>query len=103
VNIVGTELDVRSCLPSSSDPSSSTPLINQGLGSTEVMFERWKDHFDYAYHEEVNSMIAITVHPQCIGRAHLFKMFERFIEYVVGQDGVWMTTLSDIYDTWVEG
>jgi peptidoglycan/xylan/chitin deacetylase (PgdA/CDA1 family) len=67
------------------------------------MFERWKDHFDYAYHEEVNSMIAITVHPQCIGRAHLFKMFERFIEYVVGQDGVWMTTLSDIYDTWVEG
>ena len=41
-------------------------------------------------------VFALTVHPQTIARAHAFVMFERFVEYVVGHDGVWITTLSEI-------
>ena len=38
----------------------------------------------------------LTVHPQTIARAHAFMMFERFVDYVAGHDGVWLTTLSEI-------
>ena len=41
-------------------------------------------------------VFALTVHPQTIARAHAFLMFERFVEYVAGHDGVWMTTLGAI-------
>jgi hypothetical protein len=46
--------------------------------------------------------MAITVHPQTIGRAHHIMMFERLIDYMAGHDGVWFTSLSDIYDTWTD-
>jgi hypothetical protein len=36
------------------------------------------------------------VHPQTIARAHAFVMLERFVEYVVGHDGAWVTTLGEI-------
>ena len=47
-------------------------------------------------------MFALTVHPQTIGRAHAFLMFERFVDYVLSHDGVWVATISDIAATWVD-
>ena len=41
-------------------------------------------------------VFALTVHPQTIARAHAFLMFERFVEYAAGHEGVWMTTLGAI-------
>jgi peptidoglycan/xylan/chitin deacetylase (PgdA/CDA1 family) len=76
------------------------PGVNAGLGSTEVIFERWRDHFDFAYENVPNAVLAITVHPQTIGRAHHIRMFERFIEHMSTRDGVWFATLSDVYDCW---
>ena len=29
-----------------------------------------------------------------------FVMFERFVEYVVGHDGAWITTLGEIAAAW---
>ena len=78
------------------------PGVNEGLGSTEVMFQRWRDHFDYAYKHVDNGVLAITVHPQTIGRAHHMLMFEKLIDYMAGHDGIWFAPLSDIYDTWQE-
>ena len=66
------------------------------LGSVEVLYARWKDHFDFAYDRVPGGVFALTVHPQTIARAHAFLMFERFVEYVAGHDGVWMTTLGAI-------
>lgn len=71
-----------------------------GMASTDAVFARWKDHFDFAYERVPGGVIAITVHPQTIGRAHSFMMFERFVEYVVGHDGVWAATLGEIASTW---
>lgn len=78
------------------------PGVNPGLGSAEVIYQRWKDHFDYAYQHVENGVIAFTVHPQSIGRAHHMLMFEKLIDYMAGHDGTWFATLSEIYDTWSE-
>ncbi|MBX5212136.1 polysaccharide deacetylase [Rhizobium sp. NZLR11] len=74
--------------------------INPGLASTEVTYQRWKDHFDFAYEEVPNAIMALTVHPQTIGRASNFLMFRRLIDYMKSKDGVAFMTLSEICDTW---
>ena len=73
-----------------------------GLGSTDSLFARWKDHFDFAYARVPGGVFALTVHPQTIARAHAFLMFERFVDHVLGHDGVWAVPLSDIADAWVD-
>lgn len=76
------------------------PGVSAGLASTEVLYQRWKDTFDYAYDRVPGGIIAFTVHPQSIGRAHHMLMFERLIDYMVGHQDVWFATLSDICDAW---
>lgn len=78
------------------------PGVNPGLGSSEVMFQRFKDHFDYAYQNVENGVLAITVHPQTIARAHNIIGFERLIDYMAGFPGTWFAPISTIYDTWTE-
>lgn len=78
------------------------PGTNPGLGSTEVMFQRFKDNFDYAYTHAAGGVLAITVHPQTIGRAHALLGFEKLIDYMASFPGAWFASLSDIYDTWSE-
>jgi len=78
------------------------PGVNAGLGSTDVIFERWKDHFDYALESVSNPVLSLTVHPQTIGRAHHIQMFERLVDYMAGHDGVWFASLSEIYDCWTD-
>ncbi|MBA3605496.1 MAG: polysaccharide deacetylase [Acidimicrobiia bacterium] len=72
------------------------------MGSTDTLFARWKDQFDFSYERVPGGVFVLTVHPQTIGRAHAFLMFERFVEHVVGHDGAWITTLSDIAATWYD-
>lgn len=72
------------------------------MGATDVLFDRWRDHFDFAYERVPGGVLALTVHPQTIGRAHAFVMFERFVDYVLGHDDVWIAPISDIVDTWYD-
>jgi peptidoglycan/xylan/chitin deacetylase (PgdA/CDA1 family) len=74
------------------------PGMVQGLASTEVVFQRWKDHFDFARERVPGGIVCFTVHPQTIGRAHNLLMFERLLAYMAGFDDVWFTTLSGYYD-----
>ena len=73
-----------------------------GLGSTDSLLARWKDHFDFAYQRVPGGVFALTVHPQTIARAHAFLMFERFLDHVLSHEGVWAVPLSDIADAWRE-
>ncbi len=70
------------------------------MGSTETLYQRWKDHFDFAHERVPDGVFTLTVHPQTIGRAHAFLMLERFVDYAVGHDDVWFAPLSDIAATW---
>jgi len=70
------------------------------MGSTDTLFARWKDHFDFAYERMPGGIFVLTVHPQTIARAHAFLMFERFVDYVAGHDDIWLTTLTEIAATY---
>lgn len=82
--------------------SEFVPGVSQGLGSSEVMFQRFKDHFDYAHSNVPGGVMALTVHPQTIGRAHNFMGFEKLIDYMTSFPDIWFAPLSEIYDTWTE-
>lgn len=73
-----------------------------GMASTGDLLQRWKDSFDFAYERVPGGVFALTVHPQTIGRAHHLMMFEQFLEYVAGHDGVYFGTLSDIAAAWAD-
>ena len=71
-----------------------------GLGDTDTLLRRWREHFDYAYAHAPGGMLAVTVHPQTIGRAHAITMLERLLDHIAGHDGVWWATLSQIEQAW---
>lgn len=75
---------------------------NSSQQSNEVVLQRWKDSFDFAYERCPGGIMTITLHPQTIGRAHNLLMLERFIEHVQSHDGVWFPTLSEAKDVWRE-
>jgi peptidoglycan/xylan/chitin deacetylase (PgdA/CDA1 family) len=78
------------------------PGILEGMQSTDTIYQRWKDHFDFAYQRVPNGLVTITVHPQTIGRAHTILMFERLLAYMTSFEDVWFTSLSEIYDLWTD-
>jgi peptidoglycan/xylan/chitin deacetylase (PgdA/CDA1 family) len=72
------------------------------IQSNQTVLERWKDSFDFAYRHCPGGIMTWTLHPQTIGRANNMIMLERFLDYVVGHDGIWFPTLSQAYDSWTE-
>jgi peptidoglycan/xylan/chitin deacetylase (PgdA/CDA1 family) len=76
--------------------------VSPGLGSHDLLYDRWKENLDYARTRVPNGVYALTVHPQCIGRAHHMLMLERLLEYMRDCGDVWFATLSEIYDRWEE-
>jgi peptidoglycan/xylan/chitin deacetylase (PgdA/CDA1 family) len=74
-----------------------------GVVSSQMLYERWKDAFDYACEHVPSGLYILTVHPQTIGRAQNLMMFERLIQHMSSNEGVWFASLSDIFDCWVEG
>jgi peptidoglycan/xylan/chitin deacetylase (PgdA/CDA1 family) len=78
------------------------PGASSGLGDHEVMYNRWKDIFDYARGLESPTVYALTIHPQCSGRSHLITILERLIIHMRSFDDVWFASLSDVYDCWTD-
>lgn len=70
--------------------------------SNEVVLQRWKDAFDFAYERCPGGIMTWTLHPQTIGRSYNLLMLERFIDYVQSHEGVWFPTLSEAADAWVD-
>jgi peptidoglycan/xylan/chitin deacetylase (PgdA/CDA1 family) len=70
--------------------------------SNQVVLDRWKDAFDFAYDRCPGGIMTWTLHPQTIGRSYNLLMLERFLDHVTGFDGVWFPTLSEARDAWVD-
>jgi peptidoglycan/xylan/chitin deacetylase (PgdA/CDA1 family) len=73
-----------------------------GATSAQMLFERWKDAFDYALEHVPNGIYILTVHPQTIGRAQNLMMFEQLVRYIDEHEKIWFASLSDIFDCWYE-
>lgn len=74
-----------------------------GTSSTTMLYERWKDSFDFAILNEISGVFVLTVHPQTIGRAQNIMMYERLIQHMTTHQEVWFASLSDIFDCWEDG
>jgi len=64
----------------------------------EAWLQYAKDSFDWLYREGADEprMMSLGVHLRIIGRPGRIGHFERFLDYVNGHDGVWITTRKDI-------
>jgi peptidoglycan-N-acetylglucosamine deacetylase len=83
-------------------PTEYIPGFGTGLGSHELLYTRWSETFDYGRTRAPGGVLALTIHPFCIGRAHHILMLERLLEYMRSFDDAWFASMSDIYDRWRE-
>ena len=79
------------------------PSLNL-LGTTpaSALYERWLATFDFAMAHAPGGVLTLTVHPQTIGRAQNFVMFERLVKHMSSQAGAWFASLSDVHACWHE-
>lgn len=78
------------------------PGVLAGLMSTDSVFARWRDNFDYCYDNVPGGVVIHTVHGLVSGRAHVNMTLERFIKHMVDKGDVWFATLSEIHDAWTD-
>lgn len=78
------------------------PGVLAGLMSTQTVFDRWKDNFDYAYQNEPDGCLVLTIHGLVTGRAHAIMLLDRILAHMAQHDGVWFATLSDIAAAWAD-
>ncbi len=63
-----------------------------------------RDSFDTLYREgELKPrMMTVSMHPRIIGRPGRIAALERFLDYVLSKDKVWITTRANIAKHWIE-
>src|SRR3954453_9287250 len=84
----------------SNDMRFATP---QGFNTGEQFFTYLKDSFDVLYREGgegAAKMLNIGLHCRLAGRPGRAAGLERFLDYVLSHDKVWVTRRIDIADHW---
>lgn len=74
----------------------------QGFNSGEQFFQYLKDAFDVLYAEGANQpkMLSIGLHCRLIGRPARLMALQRFIEYILAHEQVWICTREEIARHW---
>ena len=78
----------------------------QGFNSGTQFFDYLKDAFDVLYAEgdpdglDQPKMLSIGLHCRLVGRPARAAALARFLDYVQGHDGVWITRRIDIANHW---
>ncbi|MDP3294283.1 MAG: allantoinase PuuE [Nevskia sp.] len=79
----------------------------QGFNSGSQFFDYLKDAFDVLYREgdpaglDAPKMLSIGLHARLIGRPARIAALERFLDYVLQHDKVWITRRIDIARHWI--
>ena len=79
----------------------------QGFNSGSQFFDYLKDAFDVLYREgdpgglDAPKMLSIGLHARLIGRPARIAALERFLDYVLQHDQVWITRRIDIARHWI--
>jgi len=84
----------------SNDMRFATP---QGFNTGEQFFQYLKDSFDVLYREGGEGqakMLNIGLHCRLVGRPGRSAALERFVDYVLSHDKVWVTRRIDIAEHW---
>ena len=59
-----------------------------GLATPSAVLEIWTGELRWAWEHEPGALLTLTMHPECIGRAHRMAVLERFIAAARALDGV---------------
>jgi peptidoglycan/xylan/chitin deacetylase (PgdA/CDA1 family) len=79
----------------------------QGFNSGTQFFDYLKDAFDTLYREgdpaglDAPKMLSIGLHARLIGRPGRIASLERFLDYVLNHDRVWICRRIDIARHWM--
>ncbi|HZX28561.1 MAG TPA: allantoinase PuuE [Telluria sp.] len=79
----------------------------QGFNSGTQFFDYLKDAFDVLYAEgdpdglDRPKMLSIGLHCRLVGRPARAAALARFLDYVQGHEGVWITRRIDIAEHWI--
>ena len=77
---------------------------NQGFNSGDQFYNYLKDSFDILYKEgETNpKMMSVGLHCRIIGKPGRLKSLERFLDYVLEHNDVWVCKRIDIAKHWIK-
>jgi putative urate catabolism protein len=79
----------------------------QGFNSGTQFFDYLRDAFDSLYREgdpgglDAPKMLSIGLHARLVGRPGRIAALERFLDYVLGHDKVWICRRLDIARHWI--
>ncbi|MAI52894.1 MAG: allantoinase [Gammaproteobacteria bacterium TMED95] len=76
--------------------------VAQGFNSGDQFFTYLKDAFTTLYQEGENrpKMMSIGLHPRIIGKPGRIQALQRFLDFLVQQDRVWVARRIDIAEHW---
>lgn len=89
-------------IPYSLDNNDMRFVTPQGFHNAEQFFVYLRDAFDVLYQEgdATPKMMSIGLHCRIIGRPGRFKALQKFIDYVLQHDRVWLCRREDIARHW---
>ena len=93
-------------VPDTVDTNDMRFAAMQGFNSGTQFFDYLKDAFDVLYAEgdpdglDRPKMLSIGLHCRLVGRPARAQALARFLDYVQGHDGVWITRRIDIANHW---
>jgi len=74
----------------------------QGFNSGPQFYDYLRDSFDLLYAEERPKMMSIGLHCRIAGRPGRAAALQKFLDYVLTHDEVWVARRIDIADHWRE-
>jgi len=77
---------------------------NQGFNNGDQFFNYLKDSFDVLYKEgEKNpKMMSVGLHCRLVGKPGRLKSLEKFLDYILKHDDVWICKRIDIAKHWIK-
>ena len=77
---------------------------NQGFNSGDQFYNYLKDSFDVLYEEgETNpKMMSVGLHCRIVGKPGRLKSLEKFLDYVLKHNDVWICKRIDIAKHWIK-
>lgn len=90
-------------VPYTLDANDMRFAVAQGFNSGEQFFTYLKDSFDvlHAEGEAAPKMLSIGLHSRLVGRPGRAASLARFLDYVLGHDGVWIATRLEVARHWI--